>query len=87
MIHIPRKTVSPSTQKNTQKDKIGEQESETYVPYKVESTTNFLEEELVPIVQRGGCPVREPIHSQEKQGEERFARTPTRGEEKKDSTN
>ena len=68
-------------------DKIGEQESETYALYKVESTTNFLEEEPVPIVQQAEYPVREPIRLEERRGEERFARTPTGAEEKTDNTN
>lgn len=60
---------------------------ETCAPYRAESTTNFLEEEPVLIVQQVECPVREPIRSQEKKEEERFAMTPIRGEEKTDNTN
>jgi hypothetical protein len=64
-----------------------EQESETYVLYRVESATNFQEGEPMPIVQRDGCPVREPIRLQEKQEAEQFAMIPTRVEEKTDNTN
>ena len=60
---------------------------ETYALYRVESTTNFRGEEPVPIVQQAECPEREPIRSQEKREEGRFARTPTRVEEKTDNTN
>jgi len=60
---------------------------ETCAPYRVESMTSFLEEAPVLIVQRGGCPEREPIHSQEKQEEERLSMIPTRVEEKMDNTN
>ncbi len=87
MIRIPRKTAFPWIQRNTLTDKIGEQGMETCALYRAESMTNFQEEEPVPTVQRIECPVREPIHSQEKQEEERLSMIPTRVEEKMDNTN
>ena len=60
---------------------------ETYALYRAESTTNFQEGEPVPAVRRAECPVREPIHLQERQEEEWLARIPTGEEEKTDNTN
>ena len=87
MTHIPRKNVYPLIQMSKRKDKTEEREMEICALYMVESVTSFLEEEQVPIVQRGEYPVHEPTHFQENEEVMLFSMIPTRVEERMDNTN